>query len=234
MFRAAVTLILLAVLRVSTFSAPNPVHGQEIAPTYTIRGEVTDVQGAPVNLTGRSEIRVFSIEAIRTQQGGADGKFAIGNLPPGDYEIEIRVPGFAPQIISDLHVKSDLEPRAIRMDIGLKIEPGYECFHPDHIHYAKAEANSASTLIGTIAGEGALEPTTVVVETFKERNAVAILSPDSNGAFQISLPAGKYIVMAFRKGDPQQTSDPVWITRSTVAQVRLEFPSAKSGILICQ
>lgn len=74
------------------FLAPNlsprgPVRGQEIAPGYTIRGEVTDAQGAPVNLTGRSEIRVFSTEGIRTQQGGADGRFAIRNLPPGEYEI---------------------------------------------------------------------------------------------------------------------------------------------------
>ena len=52
--------------------------------------------------------------------------------------------------------------------------------------------------------------------------------------FQLSLPAGKYIVLAFRNGDPQQTSDPVWITRTTAAKVWLEFPSAKSASVICQ
>lgn len=229
-FRAAGKLLVPAVFLVTTFSAASRVRGQEIAPTYTIRGTVTDVQGVALDLSKRAEIRVFSIEGIRTQHGGADGKFAIGNLPAGDYEIEIRVSPYVPEIISDLHVKSDMEPWPIRM----KMDLNYDCMHPDHVHYESAEVKSAAVLSGTIAGDGALDATTVVVETFQERKVVAIFNPDSKGAFQIPLPAGKYVVLAVRKGDPQQSANPVWITRTTVAKVWLGFPSANGGIVVCQ
>lgn len=116
----------------------------------------------------------------------------------------------------------------------MKLDLNYDCTHPDHVRYGKAEASSAASLIGTIAGEGSLESTTVVVETYKERNALAIFNPDSKGTFQLFLPAERYIVMAFRKGDSQQTANPVWITRTTAANVWLRFPSAKSGIIACQ
>jgi hypothetical protein len=162
-------------------------------------------------------------------QGTRDRKYLIGDLPAGDYELEVRVPAFAPQIIPDLHVASDLENWPIVMQIDFT----YDCMHPVHVFYEKSTTNAGS-LIGKVSGPGAVDATTIVAVRSPDEITVAMLKPDAGGEFSLALPAGKYKVRAFRKGDPEQQIAPVWITRTTTTKVTVLFPDPNGGITVCQ
>ena len=201
----------------------------QLAPAFTIRGRVTDAQGVPIAMDSRAQLRLFSADGIRSGQGTQDGKFVIGDLPRGDYELEVRVPGFAPHIVPGLHVASDLEPWPIVMQIDFT----YDCMHPVHILYEKSTTNAGS-LTGKVSGPGELDATTIVVVRSADKTTVATLKPDAGGEFSVALPAGKYAVRAIRKGDLEQQIAPVWITRTTVTKVAVPFPDPNGGITVCQ
>ena len=225
--RLAIGVAIAAVLASSSLLIAKPFP--QIAPAFTIRGRVTDAQGVPIALDSRAQLRLFSADGIRSGQGTQDGKFVIGDLPRGDYELEVKVPGFAPQIIPGLHVASDLEPWPIVMQIDFT----YDCMHPVHVFYEKSTTNAGS-LTGKVSGPGAVDATTLVVVRSTDKTTVAMLNPDAGGEFSVALPAGKYTVRAFRKGDPEQQIAPVWITRTTVTKVAVPFPDPNGGITVCQ
>ena len=225
--RVALGVAVATVLASSSLLSAKPFP--QIAPTFTIRGRVTDSQGVPIAMDSRAQLRLFSADGIRSGQGTQDGKFVIGDLPRGEYELEVRLPGFAPQIIPGLHVASDLEPWPIAMQIDFT----YDCMHPVHVHYEKSATN-AGTLTGKVSGPGAVDATTIVVVRSADKTTVATLKADAGGEFSLVLPAGKYAVTAFRKGDQEQQMAPVWITRTTVTKVAVLFPDPNGGITVCQ
>ncbi|HEV8486459.1 MAG TPA: TonB-dependent receptor [Blastocatellia bacterium] len=74
-----------------------PVGAQQ-SPTGSIRGTVTDPQGAviqnaSVTVTNKNNGSVTTISA------GSDGIYSISTLPPGEYEVKIEAQGFATQLI---------------------------------------------------------------------------------------------------------------------------------------
>ena len=225
--RIAAAFVFSFVLMLS--AATISTRSQQVVPPFSIRGKVTDVQGVGIDLTARAELTLFSVAGIRKVQGQRNGEFAIGDLAAGDYELEVRTPGFAPRIIPDLHVASNIEPWPVVM----KIDFTYECMHPVRVHYEDSNSD-AGKLFGAVAGPGSLDAATVVVERFGDQVVVAAIRPDAKGNFSVSAPLGKYIVVAFRNGDPEQRVSPVWITRTTVAKVYVPFPDPNGGIIGCQ
>lgn len=74
-----------------------PVMAQ--TPTGSVRGVVKDQQGAVIS-AARVTITNKATGAERAAKTGADGGYAVENLPAGDYEIKIEAAGFATQNIT--------------------------------------------------------------------------------------------------------------------------------------
>jgi hypothetical protein len=68
-----------------------PVAAQ--APSGSLRGQVTDPSGAVV--TNAQVNAVGPNGQTSTAKTGANGTYEIGGLPPGQYKITARAPGFA-------------------------------------------------------------------------------------------------------------------------------------------
>jgi hypothetical protein len=82
-------------------AAAGPSQAQEPIAGSIIRGTVTDTQGAVV--VGAS-IKVIQIQTSRVFTGKSDdeGRFNVGALPFGNYELEITAPGFKNMRIVDI------------------------------------------------------------------------------------------------------------------------------------
>ena len=74
-----------------------PVAAQQ-SPTGTIRGSVTDPQGAVIQ-NGSITVTNKSTGEVRTANTGGDGVYAVSTLLPGEYEVRIEAQGFATQLI---------------------------------------------------------------------------------------------------------------------------------------
>ncbi len=86
-------------------------------PTSTVNGLVTDPQGAAV--VG-AQVVVTSKETgvSREITTGADGRYAVPNLLPGEYAVRVSARGFATSEFKDLHLDVG---RAATLDIPLKV-----------------------------------------------------------------------------------------------------------------
>jgi Carboxypeptidase regulatory-like domain len=97
-------LLLLAVALLSLAARTTiPVMAQN--PTGSIRGTVTDQNGAVIlnaSITATSK----ATRDVRKVSTGSDGIYAIENLLPGEYSVKVEAQGFATQNITDLIVQT--------------------------------------------------------------------------------------------------------------------------------
>jgi hypothetical protein len=106
--RLLVSSILLLLLSVS-------VSAQ--LPTATVNGTVTDPQGAAV--VGANVVVTSKSTGIsRDTSTGADGRYAVPSLLPGDYSVRVSAKGFATSEFKDLHLEVG---RAATLDVPLKV-----------------------------------------------------------------------------------------------------------------
>src|SRR5215216_2346363 len=91
--RLLMTVTMLALVANMTF----PVMAQN--PTGSIRGTVTDPQGAVITNANITVIRKATGDTRKVTTGG-DGIYAVENLLPGEYEVKIEAQGFATQVVT--------------------------------------------------------------------------------------------------------------------------------------
>ena len=83
----------VVVLLVSAFAVPAAAQGVQ---TGVLRGTVVDAQDLPmpgVTVT----ITSAALQGERSTVSGMDGAFAIGLLPPGEYDVKFAIQGFSPE-----------------------------------------------------------------------------------------------------------------------------------------
>ncbi len=99
--RRAIRLCLLPVLAGTL--AMLPVRAQSGYSTGTIRGTVTDAQGA---LATNATVTVANKDTgvTRTVTTGADGEYQISTLNPGAYSVEVTASGFAKLVTAEVDV----------------------------------------------------------------------------------------------------------------------------------
>ena len=78
-----------------------PVMAQN--PTGSIRGTVTDQQGAVIQ-NANVTVTKKATGDTRTANTGGDGIYAVENLPPGEYDVKIEASGFATQNMTSVAV----------------------------------------------------------------------------------------------------------------------------------
>src|SRR5262245_35665988 len=87
-------------------------------PTGSIEGLVTDPQGAVVP-SASITAREVTTNLTRSVKAGEDGRYRIGQLPPGNYELKVSGPGFKSSVIPS--VKVDVGTNAsvdVKLEIG--------------------------------------------------------------------------------------------------------------------
>jgi hypothetical protein len=72
--------------------------GAQQSPTGSIRGTVTDPQGAVIQ-NASVTVTNKSTGEVRTANTGSDGIYLVSTLLPGEYEVKIEATGFATQLI---------------------------------------------------------------------------------------------------------------------------------------
>jgi hypothetical protein len=91
--RLLLTVTTLALVANMTF----PVMAQN--PTGSIRGTVTDPQGAVI-ANAAVTVTNKTTGDIRKISTGNDGIYSVENLRPGEYEVKIEAQGFATQVLT--------------------------------------------------------------------------------------------------------------------------------------
>src|SRR5438067_3472744 len=86
-------------------------------PTATVNGTVTDPQGAAV-VGARIIVTNKATGVSRETTSGADGRYALPGLAPGDYVERVSAAGFATSEATDLHLDVG---RAVTLDVPLKV-----------------------------------------------------------------------------------------------------------------
>ena len=86
-FRTAATWLVLLLLTQSVAGAP-PLSGDEAL----VRGAIQDAAGSPA-AGAQVTARNLASDETRSAVSGADGRFEIGQLPPGAYQLEIAASG---------------------------------------------------------------------------------------------------------------------------------------------
>jgi hypothetical protein len=107
--RQSVILSLIAGLLFITLSA------QQTA-TDTIRGKITDAQGALVSGANITVVSQAGIE--KTTQTNREGIFSIGNLPAGKYSVKATAPGFTTYENNEVELETG---KILNLDISLAI-----------------------------------------------------------------------------------------------------------------
>jgi len=86
-------------------------------PTSTVNGTVTDPQGAAV-VGAHIVVTNKATGVSRETTSGADGRYALPGLVPGDYVERVSAPGFATSEATDLHLDVG---RAVTLDVPLRV-----------------------------------------------------------------------------------------------------------------
>ncbi len=86
-------------------------------PTGAIEGLITDPQGA---IVANAEVtaRNVSTNLSRTTNTGSDGRYRIGQLPPGRYELRVSYKGFKSSVVTDVEV---LVGANLPLDLALEV-----------------------------------------------------------------------------------------------------------------
>jgi hypothetical protein len=115
-------------------AAAGPSPAQEPIAGSIIRGTVTDPQGTVV---AGASIKVIQVQTGATFQGKSDdeGRFNVGGLAFGTYEVQITAPGFKDMHITDISLaehgasvphNAPLEVGNVVADIDVRMSPGGE------------------------------------------------------------------------------------------------------------
>jgi hypothetical protein len=86
-------------------------------PTSTVNGTVTDPSGAAV-VGAHVVVTSKDTGASRETTTGADGRYAVPGLLPGDYSLRVTASGFATSEVKDLHLDVG---SAVTRDVPLKV-----------------------------------------------------------------------------------------------------------------
>lgn len=95
--------ILLLAVTLLTLAARTTLPVMAQNPTGSIRGTVTDQQGAVIQNATVTVTNKATLDT-RTANTGGDGIYAVDNLLPGDYDVKIEATGFATQNMTSVAV----------------------------------------------------------------------------------------------------------------------------------
>src|SRR5258708_2866587 len=160
--RRTVTGSILALIAV--LFIPSQVHAQGGA--TTIRGTVTDAQGASVahaKVTIDNPAKHF----VRAQETTATGAFSFELIPVGDYNLYVEAPGFRKSELKDIHGLVDNSVTAdIKMELGSLTET------------VQVEASAATVQVNTqdaTLGNN-IESPQIINLPLESRNVLALLT----------------------------------------------------------
>lgn len=107
---------IVSLVMITVSLAPLSLAAQE--PTGAIEGVVTDPQGAIVQ-NAAIAVRNTATNAVRTVTTGADGRYRVAQLVPGDYEVKVSGQGFKGVVATAIKVEVGRNtPLDVKLEIG--------------------------------------------------------------------------------------------------------------------
>ena len=196
-----------------------------VTPNYSVPGEVVDEQGAPIP---GAEVRVLreapsgnrmdflrlirelpvptpSAEATVTDE---NGKFALTQVPPGTYDIEIGAEGYSRRV----ERRIPLSPALVDRPLRFVLTAGFE-------------------VRGRVVRPGGGDVSGITIAAFHEPRGEADLFTmqrhhtvtDENGEFEVSgLSSGEYLVAATPEGYPYVLRDDVRVPGTDFVEIVLK------------
>jgi len=197
-----------------------------------IEGVVLDELGAVIP---DSSVRLISPESVRQTLTDQAGKFMFGDLPAGNYELQVLHLGFKPEIVNKLIVPANYtHPISITLHLAAT-----GC--PASMQFVSASYNPRSgkeNLTGLVHDlfDGPLRGATVtLISQDAKRTYDKKAGPDGEFHFEGVVP-GKYYLEVTAAGYSESDKLPIWIVRDNVTRLTPIYIQKKreSRVIICR
>ncbi|MBZ5702700.1 MAG: TonB-dependent receptor [Acidobacteriia bacterium] len=121
--------------------------GQAQITTGTVQGDIADEKGGSVP-DAAVEIRNLDTNFTRAEKTGADGHFALLNLPPGRYTLTVTKPGFA--IVEQQNLNLTVG-QTINLSVTLKVSAVSERVVVSDVPVVETTKSASSSTLGELA-----------------------------------------------------------------------------------
>ena len=194
----------------------------------TLTGAIFDQSGA---VLGGGYVRLFSQDRLRETKSGLNGKFVLGSIPSGIYELQVTSPGFA-TISSTLKIEEkDIGPLSFTLTA---LGTSSHCGEQPPATYEAPRADKVN-LIGEVSDyySGKRLPLVVVnVSHLGQTSASTSQRVSGEGEFQFeNLPPGKYTITASLPGYSELRGTAFWIMKENLTTLML-FMTDKT-LIVC-
>jgi hypothetical protein len=189
-----------------------------------ISGRIFDVTQGVIP---RATVSLFSVDQLRETRSDDDGRFELTNLPPGVYEIQVKMPGFKTRTIENVQI-SDKDAGLFTITLeGLPTESG--CGNEPPPSYENARTDKVS-LVGTAREYSGTILADARLELVKSGMTNVTTSNDS-GLFRfVDIEPGKYVLSVTHPGYFQLSTINLWVMRDNLT--RVTFVMLRQGYVI--
>ncbi len=224
--RFALYCLLLASLSCAGYAAT--LHARA-----TIRGVVKDYP-LKLGLPGAT-ISLYSEDRIRQGKSDSEGRFELADVPPGTYELQVRLGGFKTITVEHLKVENaDIGPLTLFLHIDLNSECG-KMFEDS---YDEIKPQSGGRI--AVKVRDTLEPyprmpgADIFLTKLGETEILAKGRSNEKGEFEFkNVAPGKYVIKVSLVGYNETTTASLWVTRENLTKTIIHM--LKTGSLIaCQ
>jgi hypothetical protein len=196
----------------------------------TIRGVVKDYP-LKLGLPGAT-IYLYSEDRIRQVKSDSEGRFELADVPPGTYELQIRLRGFKSSIVERVKVENaEVGPLQffLHIDIngecGKMFEDSYEAVKP------QSGGRIAVLVRDTMDPYPPMPEASILLFRFGETQVVAKGRSNEKGEFEFkNVAPGKYIVKVSFEGYNDTTTASLWVTREDLTKTTIHM--LRTGSLI--
>jgi hypothetical protein len=191
----------------------------------TLRGKVTDSQGAVINA---SSVVLANQDRISQTTSDQEGLYSFTNVSPGKYTVEVSGIGFEKRTIE---ITIAAEDQLKELPITLAVAGSNDC---NKSYGIQRSAGSRKLTVKVISSDAPMAKASLLLTaTFPSRSAV-VRETDGDGKFVFNeLSPGQYELKVSRDGYFDEHVGTFWITRENETTVTVDL--LKHGLLrICE
>jgi hypothetical protein len=196
-----------------------------------IRGVVKDYP-LKLGLPGAT-IYLYSEDRIRQGKSDSEGRFELADVPPGTYELQIRLRGFKSSIVERVKVENaEVGPLQFFLHIdngecGKMFEDSYDDVKP------QSGGRIAVLVRDTMDPYPPMPGANILLIRLGETEVVAKGRSNEKGEFEFkNVAPGKYVVKVSLEGYNDTTTASLWVTRENLTKTTI-YMLRTGSLIVC-
>lgn len=196
----------------------------------TIRGVVKDYP-LKLGLPGAT-IYLYSEDRIRQGKSDSEGRFELADVPPGTYELQVRLRGFKTIIVERVKVENaDVGPLQFFLHIDVNGECGKMFEHSYDDVKPQSGGRIAVLVRDTMDPYPPMPGANILLSKPGETVVVAKGRSNEKGEFEFkNVAPGKYVVKVSLEGYNDTTTASLWVSRENLTKTTIHM--LRTGFLI--